>query len=179
MYFICVEDNIKRKLSVLTKTTESEYDWESYYVDKNREEWLLTRYHSEYQGGGFPILKKLPRLSIEKLIEIVLHSSDVEDIKGASIELYERGKYEGEEKWELIVERLNQIRIDSIFEKERVKMIINETNLTDPLNRREIVGKHYTQIQKDAHYFQAISRTAKEILTKIESIPFYALNKSQ
>lgn len=54
------------------------------------------------------------------------------------------------------------------FEKERLKVIIYETEIYDATNRRNIVGKHWTEIQMDAEYFQNISKKAKEILNELK-----------
>jgi hypothetical protein len=54
------------------------------------------------------------------------------------------------------------------FEKDRLKIVIYESNLYDQTNRREIVGKHFTDIQKDADYYSTIALKARKILDDIE-----------
>ncbi|MBX9782894.1 MAG: hypothetical protein K2X48_06360, partial [Chitinophagaceae bacterium] len=56
----------------------------------------------------------------------------------------------------------------SDFEKERLKIIIYESDLYDATNRRDIVGKHFTEIQNDADYFRTNAQKAKDILADIQ-----------
>jgi len=57
-FFICNQSEIESKLKTLSKKDTSYEGWIEYYLDKNsNEEWLLTRYNSEYHGGGVSILK--------------------------------------------------------------------------------------------------------------------------
>lgn len=53
------------------------------------------------------------------------------------------------------------------FEKERLKIIIYESDLYDATNRRDILGKHFTEIQSDADYYKTTADKAKGILAKI------------
>jgi hypothetical protein len=47
--------------------------------------WVLTPFHSENHGGGVSVLKRLPELTMEELIEIAITSNNPNDIVGASI----------------------------------------------------------------------------------------------
>jgi hypothetical protein len=170
-FFICNQDLIETKLKALTKTGTSTDGWAHYYVDqKSDEEWLLTRYDSEYHGGGVPILKRLPEPTIEELINIAMTSSDTNDIIGASLELSERERYKKEDFRAKLISRLLLVNISDLpdFEKKRLEIIIYESDLFDATNRRDIIGKHYTEIQKDADYFMLNAQKAKEILVAIK-----------
>lgn len=169
--FICNQDEVENKLKTLTKTGTSTDGWTHYYVDKNsNEEWYLTRYDSEYHGGGVPVLKRLPEPTVEELINISMTSADKNDIIGASLELSEREKYKKEDFRARLLSRLLQVDTSNLsdFEKERLKIIIYESDLYDETNRRDIVGKHFTEIQNDADYFRTNAQKAKKILTDIE-----------
>jgi hypothetical protein len=172
--FICNQDKVESKLKTLTKTGTSDDGWTQYYHDNNsNEDWLLTNYDSEYHGGGVPVLKRLPELSIEELIEIAMSSTDTNDIVGASLEFSEREKYNEEEFREKLISRLVQLAETPDlpdFELERLKIIIYESDLYDATNRRNIVGKHFTEIEKDAEYFKVISQKAKKILADIKEL---------
>jgi len=170
-FFICDKDEIDSKLQTLTPTGSSEDGWTRYYVDRDtNENWILTRYHSEYQGGGISVLKRLPELTIEELINIALTSSDKNDIIGASLELSERERTKKDEFRNKLVERLMMVDTSNLdrFEKQRLKIIIHESDLYDATNRRNIVGKHYSEIQQDADYYSTAAQKAKEILAEIE-----------
>ena len=169
-FFICNQDEVETKLKTLTKTGSSTDSWTHYYVDKNsNEEWHLTRYDSEYHGG-VPVLKRLPEPTIEELINIAMTSTDTNDIIGASLELSERERYKKQDFRERLLNRLSQVDTSDLtdFEKERLKIIIYESDLYDATNRRDIVGKHFTEIQNDANYFKTNAQKAKSILADIE-----------
>jgi len=171
-FFICNEEEIKTKLKTLIKTGVSIDGWTDYYVDNNSNEvWHLTRYDSEYHGGGVPVLKRIPEPTIEELIDIAMNSTDSNDIIGASLELYERERYNKEDFRDKLLNRMLKVDTTSLtpFEKKRLKIIIYESDLYDATNRRDILGKHFTEIQSDAEYYRAISQKAMSILNKIEN----------
>jgi Immunity protein 27 len=170
-YFICNPTEIENKLKTFIKTQTTDGGWTHYYKDeKTNEEWQLYRYHSEYQGGGVPVLKRLPEPGLEELIDIAMISNTTGDIIGASLELSEREKNKIEYFRGKLLDRLLMVDLTrmSAFERERFKLIINESELSDPVNRRDIIGKSLSEIQDDAHYFQVISEKAKQILNDIK-----------
>jgi hypothetical protein len=169
-FFICNQDDVNSKLQSLTKTGTSLEGWTDYFMDKKtNENWLLTRYNSEYHGGGVPVLKRLPEPTIDELINIAITSSDKNNIIGASLELSERERYRKEDFRKELLNHLLKIDTSNLsdFEKERIKLIVYESALYDATNRRNVVGKHYTEIQNDAEYYRTIAEGAKVVLTKI------------
>ena len=170
-YFICNQTDIETKLKSLTETGTSEDGWTQYYLDKTNDEiWHSTKYGSEYHGGGVTVLKRLPPLTMDQLINIALTSIDLSDITGASRELYEREEFQKENFRSELIQKLESFDLCSLssFDKERLKTIIYESSLFDSANRREIVGKHWTEINKDAEYFTDIASRTKLILNDIE-----------
>ena len=130
-------------------------------------------YHSEYQGGGLSVLKRLPEaMTIEALIDIAMTSNDENDIIGASLELSEREKNANQQFRNKLLDRLLIIDISTLtdFEKERIRMIIYESELYDPTNRCNIIGKSHFEIQEDASYYRMISEKAKEVLAGIGNL---------
>ncbi|MBZ5857751.1 hypothetical protein [Flavihumibacter profundi] len=169
-FFICNQDEVETKLKTLTQTGTSTDGWTNYYIDKNSyEEWHLTRYDSEYHGGGIPVLKRLPEPTIEELINIAITSTDTNDIIGASLELSEREKYKKEDFRDRLIKRLLQVDTSNLteIEKERLKIIIYESDLYDATNRRDIVGKHFSEIESDADYYRTAAQKARTILENI------------
>ncbi len=169
-FFICNQGEVETKLKTLAKTGTSTDGWTAYFIDKNsNEEWHLTRYDSEYQGGGVPVLKRIPALTTEELIHIALTSVDTNDIIGASLELSERERYKKEDFRARLLNQLLQVDTSNLsdFERERVKIIIYESDLYDATNRRDIVGKHFTEIESDADYYRTAAQKAKSILENI------------
>jgi hypothetical protein len=169
-FFICNQDEVEAKLKTLTKTGTSTDGWTHYYINNNsKEEWHLTRYDSEYHGGGVPVLKRIPEPTLEELIDIAMISAETNDIIGASVELSEREKYKKEDFRDKLLNRLLQVDTSNLadFEKERLKIIIYESDLYDAKNRRNIVGKHFTEIESDADYYRTAAQKAKIILENI------------
>jgi hypothetical protein len=169
-FFICNQDEVETKIRSLIESGTSTDGWTQYYFDKiNNEEWHLTRYESEYHGGGIPVLKRLPEPTIEGLIDIAMTSLDTNDIIGASLELRDREKNNNEEFREKLITSLLKLDTSKItdFDKERLRLIIYESDLYDSTNRRGIVGKHFTEIQSDSDYYKTISQKSIDILTQI------------
>lgn len=169
-YFIFNQVEIENKLNTLKKIQTTVDGWTEYYKDETtNEEWKLTRYHGEYNGGGIPVLQHLPEPSLEQLINIAMTSQNIHDIVGASLELSEREKNKREDFRDKLLDRLLMVDLNylSDFEKHRIKTIINESELTDPINRRNIIGKSIFEIQEDANYFRTISESAKHILSTL------------
>ena len=170
-FYLTSQEAIDNKLLSLRKLRTSDDGWSTYFLDEaNNEEWQLTRHHGAYQGGGLPILKRLPPPSISELIEISLTSDDINNITGAAIELNEREKYNNEQFREDLINKLLLVDTSTLsaFEKNRMKTIIYESKLFDPINRNEIVGKHWTEIKKEADFYKGISDKANSILRKVE-----------
>ena len=170
-FFICNKEEIESKLTILCWSGKSEDGSEHYYYDiKSKEEWVLVHYESEFQGKNLRVLKRIPELSTNELIEVAPTSLDINNINGAALELYQKEESKKEEFRDKLIRRLLQIDISTItpFEKERLEIIIYESSLYDATNRRGILGKHFTEIEKDADYFKTISVEAKIILARLK-----------
>lgn len=169
-FFICNQHKVDATLKMLSKLKTSGDGCTHYYSDNNsKEEWALTYFETEYADKVVPVLKKLPGPSIEHLIDIATTSPDINDILGASCELYERERKNKEDFRNSLLTRLLQFDIPNLnsFEKERVKIIIYESNLYDATNRRDVVGKNLSEIKKDSDYYSEISKKVKFILSEI------------
>jgi len=96
-------------------------------------------------------------------------SFDTNDIIGASLEFHYREKNNNAAFREKLITNLQQLNTSNLtdFEKERLRLIIYESDLYDPTNQRDMVGNHFTEIQNDADYYRTISQKAKDILTEI------------
>lgn len=96
---------------------------------------------------------------------------DLNDSIGASMELLEREKLRNEDFRVMLLNKLLQPDISLLtdFEKERIRVIIYESELFDATNRRKITGKHFTEIKNDADYYKTIAQKANEILTRLNN----------
>ena len=170
-FFICNHNEVEAKLKTLTKTGTSTDGWTHYYVDNDsKEEWHLTMYKSEYHGGGISVLKRIPEPALEELIDIAMTSGETNDIIGASLEMSEREKYKKEDFRTKLLNRLLEVDTSTLtdFEKKRLKIIIYESDLYDATNRRNVLGKHITEIETDAEYYRTAANKAKNILESID-----------
>ena len=168
-FFICDPVVITERLKTLVETRISEDRWVKYFSDADNAEWALSRYHSEHNNGGIEILQKLPLPATEVLINIALTADNTFDIAGASLELVAREKYSQEEFRQSLIDRISKIDLDSLtdFERQRISTIIYESELFDARNRREVTGKHATEIKDDAAFYKSVSEQALAILLKI------------
>jgi immunity protein 27 of polymorphic toxin system len=170
-FFICNKDQIDAKLKKLVKVGTAADGWTHYYRDDyTKEQWIFTTYKSEFHGGGIPVLKRIPKLTIDELIEVALSSTDRNDIIGASLELSERERNDKEDFRQKLLQRILGIDLSNLteFDKERIALIIYKSDLHDATNRKEIVGKTIAEIQDDATYYRSAAENAKKILKNID-----------
>ena len=103
---------------------------------------------------------------LEEIIRIALTSQHFDEVDGASALLIDR-EYD---KIEFREKLLSEIEKDSSkVDKERYEIIYNRAELYDITNKREILGKHYKEIEADAKHFTQVTERAeklKQIITK-------------
>ncbi|MFN8295792.1 MAG: hypothetical protein U0T69_06320 [Chitinophagales bacterium] len=163
-------DEIESKIKNLKQIGISEDGWTIFYQDENAEKWELNYYESDFKRQGVRILRKSKIISVDELINIVINSNNKDEIIGASIELYFNEYNNKEDFREKLVKKLNELDFRKLtkFDKEKVKIIIYESNLYDPLNRREIVGVSKEKFESDVKNFRENAELAEEILEKIK-----------
>ncbi len=170
-FFICTPENIHSKLRELREIGPSEADFSDLLIDdKDQSIWLLTRYETDFLEGGVDVLKKENALSTLQLIELAITSEFIEEVIGASLELYDRELEHKEMFREELVNQLKLIDLTQLtdFDKKRIEIIIYESSLYDPLNRREIIGKSMAEIEEDSLFYRRISGVANTILKTIK-----------
>ncbi len=171
-YFICRESEVESKIKNLKLIGESDDGYILNYRDTKTEElWSLAWYESEFLGKDIPVLQKLPEPGTAELIKIAMNAANNEEIIGASLLLSARERSRKEEFRADLLQQLLQVDLSkaSAFEQARLRMIIYESDLLDTTNRREIIGKHFTQINRDADYYREIAEKAKRIFNEIKN----------
>ena len=90
----------------------------------------------------------------------------MDEVSAAAHRLYLEEQYEQKEYREELLQRLRQFEIKNLTkqEKDRLKKIIEASQLTDNLNHRLKVGNTLDQVKSDAEFFEKISKTAKGLL---------------
>lgn len=168
-FFICDPERIQEKLRVLEGHGISEDGWVLFYTDTENYKWALSGYHYRSEGDGVEILYRLPAPDTATLIEIALTTTDQYDVFGAALELKSREKKNGEDFRQQLIDRLYALDLDNLsaFDRQRISTIIYESELFEGRNRRDVLGKHATEIKADAAYYGNIARKALAILIKI------------
>lgn len=161
---------MESKIKDLILIGESDGGYTLNYRDTKTEElWSLAGYESEFLGKDIPVLQKMPEPSTADLITIAMNAANNEEIIGAALLLSARERSRKEEFRADLLQQLLQVDLSkaSTFEQARLRMIIYESDLLDTTNRREIIGKHFTQINQDADYYREIAEKAKRVLDEI------------
>ncbi|SCY14143.1 hypothetical protein SAMN05192588_1351 [Nonlabens sp. Hel1_33_55] len=154
----------------LVKIETFDSGWSIKYLDeKKNETWL--RYVIDLDRGYFYSLMLIePRLNTEELIEIALNSEYNDEVHASAVRLMLDEKENYLPYRQQLIERVEEYTIPKLKkgEKKRIKTIIQSAELISEWNRREILGKHISEINQDAKFFNHISYKAKEILEKIK-----------
>ena len=161
---------IESKTKTLKKIGTSNDGWTIFFEDKNAEKWELNYYESDFKRHGVQILRRSKTFSVDELIQVATTSINKDEIIGASIELYFKEYNDKEDFRKKLLDKLNEFNFEELteFDKERLQIIIQESNLYDSLNRREIVGISKEEFDFNVKYFREIAEKAMEILEKIK-----------
>jgi len=168
--FICNEEHINTKLSLLQKVGVSADETDSYFIDPHsNEKWILNYYESEMLECDIHVLMK-EELTPDNLIEIALKAEDLKTVAAAAMILKYKEEHDKSEFRHSLINELEKFPIAnlSLEERERINLIIYESNLYDATNQRSIMNKHWTEIWKDAEYYQIPASKAKKILDAIK-----------
>ena len=175
--FIVDKEDLESKRSELKEVSFDNETFTTNYIDeKDNSEWKEYQVNSEYFEEGIPILVKLPEPDQKELIEMALSGESHEEIAAASIFLFcnERDK-EQEFRVDLLeaLEKhalnLKEVGENSVNNKNKLKIIIYESCLYDGFNIKPIVGKHYTEVEKDFQFYKGIAERSKVILETFDT----------
>jgi hypothetical protein len=165
-FFIEEPKLVREVLKKLSTTKEhSGYQREIYIDNEAGQKWEKYLFENEETGEDAVGLRKLPYPETEEIIRIALTSPYLDEVDGACALLILREYDNIEFREKLILEIEKNVKDIS---KERYEIIYNRAELNDIANKREILGKHYTEIEQDArHYVQMMERA--ESLKRITS----------
>ncbi|KIC90669.1 hypothetical protein [Flavihumibacter solisilvae] len=142
--------------------------WSKKYLDVKTGKYWLT-YIVDERGlfSNMMILSPVP--TTDELIEISITSKYSDEVSAAAQRLKIDEQDEKKEFRQKLIDRISQIDIHKLHEsdKKRIEIIIKAAELTDKVNRRDILGKHFSEIQSDSQLFQSIADRAKEILDQL------------
>lgn len=143
--------------------------WTEKYLDpKTGNHWL--KYMIDRDTGRYYNLMLLtPKPTTDEMIDIAFSSSSPDEVEGAVHRLFIEEEDKKKEFRPQFFERLKTYDISQLNPegKKRIKTIILNGHLTDGINKREIIGKHFTEIEKDANFFKNLSEFAGQILKQL------------
>lgn len=149
----------------LTQTETFDGGWATKYIDKSTgHQWL--KYVVDERGFFVNLIFISPPPTTDQLIEIALNTKYVDEISAAATRLNFEEQSDKKEYRQKLIDKLTTIDISKLDTtgKERIKTVILASQLTDRVNKREIVGKHFSEIQVDADFFNSVADTAEKIL---------------
>jgi len=149
----------------LTQTETLDGGWATKYIDNSTgHQWL--KYVIDERGFFVNLIFISPPPTTDQLIEIALNTKYVDEISAAATRLNFEEQSDKKEYRQKLIDKLTTIDISKLDAtgKERIKTIILASQLTDRVNKREIVGKHFSEIQSDADFFNSVAETAEKIL---------------
>jgi len=166
--FIEDQDLVEKMLSRLTPLNESS-GWQcELFIDKTTnqkwEKYLFELFDTDDDGIG---LRRFPYPSTKEIIRIALTSNFFDEIDGACGLLLDM-EFDKIEFREMLISEIEK-NINNIDE-DRFGIIYNRAELYDTLNKREILGKHFKEIEKDAEYFKELMTKAERLRQKIKQI---------
>jgi hypothetical protein len=168
--FICNEEQIDSRLDLLQKTGISKDETDTYFVNPiTREPWILATYESEQLDCDIQVLMK-GEMTSKELIDVALTSNDLKTVAAAAMTLKFKVEQDKSEFRHALIQELEKLDIAHLpeEERERIRIIIYESDISDGTNQRSIMNKHWTEIQKDADFYQIPANKAKEILKLIK-----------
>ena len=165
-HFIEDQKLIKQMLRRLKPTGDLTNNCLEIYVDPTTgEKWGKYEFELEDQINYAIGLRLLPYPDTDKLIEIALTSSHIDEIHGAAALLLDQEHSDHREFREKLLNEI-ETKIKDIT-LERFNIIFNRAELYDKSNKREILGKHLNEIRNDADHFFNMSIKADELREKI------------
>lgn len=142
--------------------------WTIKYLDEaSGQYWLL--YHIEELGTMEEIAVHLPIPTTEELISIAFDSPSLNEVAASAAYLRIRESWNKIEFRSSILDRLRKLEVDELDakEKKRFETIIEKAELDDVMNRRNIVGKHISEINKDAAFFYSTGAFCQALLSRL------------
>ncbi len=144
--------------------------WSSRYFDQESKKYWLE-YVIDDRGFFRNLMFISPPPSTDELIDIAFTSPFEDEIHAAAVRLKLEEYEEKKEFRQALVERLKNVNISKLsnFERNRLKSIIQSSQLTDRVNKREILGKHFSEIRQDALFYEGLADFAEGIFNKLKA----------
>lgn len=161
--------NASNFLKGLTLLETSNYGWTENFLDPSTKNHWLKYMIDRVNGRYFNLMLLTPKPTTNEMIDIAFNSSDYDEVEGAAHRLFIDEEDEKIEFRQAVIERLKKIGILHLDteEKKRIKTVILNGHLTDRTNKREIIGKQFSEIQNDVDFFNEVADKAEQILKQL------------
>lgn len=161
-YLIADTEKIEQLRERFKFIDKDNINWTETYIDEEtNNEWLYYRVDTYLQGGGYPILARQPLPDTKELIRLSLFSKNDDEVFAACRTLVDNEEIK---KMDFRADLISEL--ENINDKLRQERIINLTGLDKALNRREILGKSFEQIDLDGKYYEGIVDRASKLKAK-------------
>ena len=149
-------EQLKERSKLVDK---DDINWTATYFDEEtNSNWFYYRVDTYLQGGGYPIFARQPLPDTRELIRLSLLSENDDEVFAACRTLVDNEEIK---KIDFRSDLINEL--ENISDRQRQETIIKLTGLDNTLNRREIVGKNFQQIEFDVKYFKDIADRANKL----------------
>ena len=110
-----------------------------------------------------------PKPITSELVDLVFTLSYLDEVSAAATRLNIEERIDKQEYRQQRIDRLNQLQIPDLDQvtKAKVKTVILASQLTDRVNKREVIGQDFSKIQREGAFFNAIADRAQEILNML------------
>jgi hypothetical protein len=167
--FFGLMGNASNFLKGLTLLETSNHGWTEKYLDPTTGQHWLKYMIDRDNGRYFNLMLLTPKPTTEEMIDIAFTSPDNDEVEGAVHRLFIDEEDEKKDFRPALIERLKSINISQLNadEKKNIKSIIFNGHLTDRTNKREVIGKQFSEIQKDVEFFNGVADKAEQILKQL------------
>jgi hypothetical protein len=167
--FFGIMGNASNFLKKLTLVNSSNYGWTECYLDTATGHYWQKYMVDRDTGRYYNLMLLTPRPLTKEIIDIAFSSTDFDEVEGATHRLFIDEEDEKADFRPIVYERLKSIDLSRLTQDDskRIKTIILNGHLTDRTNRREVIGKHYSEIQKDADLFKEIAEYSEMLLKQL------------
>ena len=159
MIYILNQHEQQKLIDTLQLVGKLEGGWRLQYLDpSSQQNWVLFYPYSKHHGGGFPVLRTDPPPdSLNEWLSYCLVSDREDDVKGIALEFKDR--------YDLWSQLLDWIESNlSMIPPDNLRSFLSTLTILNSRNRKDILGKHYLEIQKDHDYFIQLSERAKRLI---------------
>jgi len=157
--YIVNADRQKQMLDRLIEVGAAENGWHTaYQLAESGQRFVRFFHHPESLGGGQPVLRTDPvPNNLAAWLHECFESPDRDDVVGLAWELSRAF-----EMWPAVLDWLETR--SSVIGSDAARLFLTQLEILAPGNRRSILGKHLSEIDRDYAHFNALADRARRLL---------------